>query len=65
MADEQGSCYHTHIFVVFASRVRFSMVKRYFGEAHIEKCKGSVSDNVNYVKKTGRWKQMNQNKRKR
>ena len=55
MADEQGSFYHTHIFVVFASRVRFSMVKRYFEEAHIEKCKGSVSDNVNYIKKTGRW----------
>lgn len=55
MADEQGSIYHTHIFVVFASRVRFSMVKRYFEEAHIEKCKGSVSDNVNYVKKTGKW----------
>ena len=55
MADEQGSCYHTHIFVVFASRVRFSMIKRYFEEAHIEKCKGSVSDNVNYVKKTGKW----------
>lgn len=55
MADEQGSCYHTHIFVVFASRVRFSMVKRYFEEAHIEKCKGSVLDNVNYVKKTGKW----------
>lgn len=55
MADEQGSCYHTHIFVVFASRVRFSMVKHYFEEAHIEKCKGSVSDNVNYVKKAGKW----------
>lgn len=55
MADEQGSMYHTHIFVVFASRVRFSMIKRYYEEAHIEKCKGSVSDNVNYVKKTGKW----------
>ncbi|WP_310577691.1 replication protein [Lacrimispora sp.] len=55
MADEQGSMYHTHIFVVFASRVRFSMAKRYFEVAHIEKCKGSVSDNVNYVKKTGKW----------
>lgn len=55
MADERGSCYHSHIFVVFASRVRFSMIKRYFGEAHIEKCKGSVSDNVCYIKKTGRW----------
>lgn len=55
MADEQGTQYHTHIFVVFASRVRFSMIKRYFPEAHIEKCKGTVSDNVNYVKKTGKW----------
>lgn len=55
MADEQGTQFHTHIFVVFASRVRFSMLKRYFPESHIEKCKGSVSDNVNYIKKTGKW----------
>lgn len=55
MADEQGSLFHTHVFVIFSSRVRFSMVKRYFPEAHIEKCRGSVSDNVNYVKKTGKW----------
>ena len=55
MADEQGSCYHTHVFVVFASRVRFSMIKRYFNEFHIEKSKGNVSDNVNYVKKSGKW----------
>ena len=55
MADEQGSCYHTHIFMVFASRVRFSTIKRYFSEAHIEKCKGSVSDNINYIKKSGKW----------
>lgn len=55
MADEQGSMFHTHIFVVFSSRVRFSMIKRYFPEAHIEKCRGTVSDNVNYIKKTGKW----------
>ncbi len=55
MADEEGSMHHTHIFVVFASRVRFSMLKRYFPEGHIEKCKGSVSDNVNYIKKSGKW----------
>ena len=30
MADEEGSMFHTHIYVVFASRVRFSMIKRYF-----------------------------------
>ncbi len=55
MADEEGSMYHTHVFAVFTSRVRFSMVKRYFPEAHIERCKGSVSDNVNYIKKSGKW----------
>lgn len=55
MADEEGSMYHTHIFIIFASRVRFSMIKKYFPEAHIEKCKGSVSDNVSYIKKNGKW----------
>lgn len=55
LSDEQGSLFHTHIFVVFSSRVRFSMIKRYFPEAHIEKCKGSISDNVAYVKKSGKW----------
>lgn len=55
LADEQGTQFHTHIFVVFSSRVRFSMIKRYFPEAHIEKCRGSNSDNVNYIKKTGKW----------
>lgn len=48
MADERGAQFHTHIYVVFASRVRFIMIKRHFQEAHIEKCRGSVSDNVNY-----------------
>ncbi|MDF2988295.1 MAG: putative replication protein [Eubacterium sp.] len=55
MADEQGSQFHTHVYVVFAFRVRFSMIKKYFPEAHIEKCRGSVSDNVNYIKKSGKW----------
>lgn len=55
MADEEGSQFHTHIFIVFSSRVRFSMIKRYFPEAHIEKCRGTVSDNVNYIKKSGKW----------
>ena len=55
MADEQGTMFHTHIFIVFSSRVRFSMVKRYFSKAHIVRCKGTVSDNVNYIKKSGKW----------
>ena len=32
MADEKGTTYHTHIYVHFTSRVRFSMLKRYFKE---------------------------------
>lgn len=55
LADEQGSLFHTHIFVVFTSRVRFSMVKKYFSEAHIEKVRGTISDNVLYIKKEGKW----------
>lgn len=64
MADEQGSQFHTHVYMVFASRVRFSMVKRYFPEAHIEKCRGSVSDNVNYIKKSGKW-ELNESKQEK
>ncbi len=57
MADEQGSTFHTHIFVCFGSRVRFSKVKKHFPEAHIEKCRGTVGDNVNYIKKSGKWRE--------
>ena len=57
MADEQGSTFHTHIFVCFGSRVRFSKVKKHFPEAHIEKCRGTISDNVNYIRKSGKWKE--------
>ena len=55
MSDEQGSIFHTHVFVCFHSRVRFSMVKKYFPQAHIEPVKGTVSQNVSYVKKAGKW----------
>lgn len=56
MADEQGSCYHTHLFIYFNSRVRFSTVKKHFPEAHIDTAKGTISDNVNYIRKSGKWK---------
>jgi len=55
MADEQGSTFHTHIFVVFDSRVRFSMVQKHFPGGHIESCKGTVTDNITYIKKSGKW----------
>lgn len=56
LADEKGSTYHTHIFVCFGSRVRFSMLKEHFPEAHIDDVKGLVSENIQYVSKTGKWK---------
>lgn len=55
MTDEQGSCYHTHIFLCFRSPVRFSTLKNLFPAAHIEKVKGSINDNVTYLKKEGKW----------
>ena len=56
MADEMGKTYHTHIFVYFNSRVRFSTVKKNFPKAHVDVVKGMVSDNINYIRKTGKWK---------
>lgn len=56
MADEMGKTYHTHLFLYFRSRVRFSMVKKNFPEAHIDVAKGMVSENINYIRKTGKWK---------
>ena len=55
MADEHGSCHHTHVFICFSSRLRFSTVKKHFPTAHIEKVKGTVTDNINYIKKSGKW----------
>lgn len=55
MADEQGNTFHTHVFVCFRSRVRFSTVKKHFPQAHIEPVKGTVSQNVSYIKKAGKW----------
>lgn len=55
MADEKGKTLHTHVFVYFSSRVRVSTIKKNFGTAHIDKCKGSVSDNINYIQKSGKW----------
>ncbi len=55
MADEQGSTFHTHVFVCFSSRVRFSTIKKHFPLAHIEAVKGTVSQNVSYIKKDGKW----------
>lgn len=56
MADEKGTCDHTHIYVVFTSRVRLSKVKKSFPCAHIEVAHGTAQQNVDYITKRGKWK---------
>lgn len=57
MADEIGEqgTPHTHIYVNFASRVRFNTIKKQFPEAHIEIAHGTALENVDYIKKQGKW----------
>lgn len=57
MMDEIGEngTYHTHVLICFNSRVRISMVKKYFPSAHIDVVKGSISDVINYIRKEGKW----------
>lgn len=46
---------HTHIYVCFTSRVRWKSVKRQFPEAHIEPAVATTQDNIDYLKKQGKW----------
>ena len=58
LADEIGESgtYHTHLYVCFTSRVRFKTLKKHFTEAHIDIARGTVQQNVDYIKKSGKWK---------
>ena len=54
LADEQGSCYHTHIYAVFRSPVRFSTIqKRFDYKVNIETVYGDSSSCRAYVAKEG------------
>ena len=57
IADEIGEqgTYHTHLYVHFSSRVRFSKVKKYFEKAHIETSAGTAQQNRDYIRKKGKW----------
>lgn len=58
MSDEIGletHTPHTHIFIVAKSPMRFSTLKRRFGEAHIEEARGSAAENKAYIEKSGKW----------
>ena len=57
MADEIATTgtYHTHIFLLAPSPIRFSTIKNRFPTAHIEKAYGSVMANRAYILKEGHW----------
>lgn len=61
MVDEIGEngTYHTHIFIYSTSPIRFSTLKNRFPQAHIEAAYGSVIQNVEYIKKEGKWAETN------
>lgn len=59
LCDEIGGkdgTYHTHIYAVFKSPVRFSTIKNRFPHGHIEVAHGTHQQNIDYVTKSGRWK---------
>lgn len=58
MVDEIGNetgTYHTHVFLYSPSPIRFTTLKHRFAEAHIDKARGSCPDNINYLRKQGKW----------
>ncbi len=58
MCDEignEGHTPHTHIFASFYSAVRVSTIKKNFPSAHIDVVKGTIQENINYLKKEGKW----------
>lgn len=46
---------HVHIYLLFGSARRFSTIKKKFPGAHIEKTYGSAQDNIDYIKKQGKF----------
>ncbi|MCP1103247.1 hypothetical protein M2454_002645 [Aequitasia blattaphilus] len=57
MVDEIGESgtYHTHIYIYSPSPIRFSTLKKHFPIAHIDKCHGTVTEGVSYIKKNDKW----------
>lgn len=58
MSDEVGlenKTYHTHLYVVFKSPMRFSTIKKAFPTAHIDKPQGTSEQVRDYIFKIGCW----------
>lgn len=55
---------HIHIFFCFKSPRTGNSIKKYFPTCHIEFCSGSIDENVDYIAKTGKWKESEKEKTK-
>ena len=56
MCDEEGSTYHTHIYILLSKKKRWSAVHNAFPHAHLEvSVKGSPQECVTYIKKEGKF----------
>lgn len=56
MSDEIGlneSTFHTHVYLVCSSPLRFKSLKKKFPQAHLEIARGTSEENRNYVFKIG------------
>lgn len=54
MCDEQGSCYHTHIYILLSKKKRWSSVANAFPHMHIEnKVYGNPRECRAYIRKEG------------
>ena len=51
---EEGN-FHIHVYVKCRFSKRFSTIKRVFPHAHIERARGSSSENRDYIFKQGKW----------
>lgn len=58
ISDEIGEneTYHTHIYLQGRSGIRFSTLRSRFEGGHFEMAKGTAQQNMEYVSKTGKWK---------
>ena len=55
MCDEQGSCYHTHVYVLLSKKKRWSACQKAFEHGHIETdVKGSPQECRDYLRKEGK-----------
>ncbi len=57
MCDEVGAngTYHTHLYIALMQAIRFTTLKKKFEGAHFEVANGTSQQNLDYVKKEGKW----------